>query len=354
MNAGQIWWGQIGNSLKLLTQVTNALRDCHSAVLQVSPKLPWRQVFYGMVDLRRSAFSGGRRLVRLPWTEGMEPGEFVLEELCSRTTRAEYWPGETCGAYLARKDDIVLNDYYVWVTGIHRKEDLSQWMGFLSQYVQHSPEHGQRAVFILEYDGAPTETMGTKKIDYAVEDYDCRVFCLELAAALRNTDLRNYQAELAQCICGIDPELCALLLEAGAPLLSDPVSTVQKVISTAKDPEGRPFAVRTEQQITSAAWHAGIVLMFPVLERYRMDLVSKHEADLASHLPISNSNGDKITDPYDLEIGPISYIIAQSDKNYSRDEVEGIRICRKARNLLAHNKPLPYEEVGKIDQLSRR
>ena len=78
MNAGVIWWGQIGNSLRLLTKVTNALRDCHSAVLQVPTGLPWRQSFYEAIDIRRSAFSGERRLVRLRWGENTDPGGLVL------------------------------------------------------------------------------------------------------------------------------------------------------------------------------------------------------------------------------------------------------------------------------------
>ena len=83
MNAGAIWWGQIGNSLRLLTKVTNSLRDCQSAVLQVPRKLPWRQDFYEAVDVRRAAFSAERRLMRLEWEENADPGEFLLNELCS-------------------------------------------------------------------------------------------------------------------------------------------------------------------------------------------------------------------------------------------------------------------------------
>lgn len=46
MISGSIWWGQIGNSLRLLTKVTNTLRDCQSAVFQVPQNFPWRQDFY--------------------------------------------------------------------------------------------------------------------------------------------------------------------------------------------------------------------------------------------------------------------------------------------------------------------
>ena len=160
MKAGTIWWGQIGNSLRFVAEITNALRDCNSAVLQVFPKLPWKYDLYEAVDIRRSIFSGERRLVRLPWAEDMEPGEFVLDELCSDKVRAEYWPGISCAQYLGALEDIVLNEYYIWVTGIHNKTDIVKWSEFISQYDAYAKNPGQRAVFVLEYDGEPCDFAG--------------------------------------------------------------------------------------------------------------------------------------------------------------------------------------------------
>ena len=62
MNAGEIWWGQIGNSLRLLTTVTNNLREGRSAVLQVPRNLPWRQDFYEAAGMRCAMLSAERRL----------------------------------------------------------------------------------------------------------------------------------------------------------------------------------------------------------------------------------------------------------------------------------------------------
>lgn len=352
MNPGSIWWGQIGNSLRLLTKVTNNLRDCQSAVLQVPQNLPWRHDFYEAIDIRRSAFSGERRLVRLVWEKSADPGQFVLEELCSSKVRAEYWPGLSYAAYLGSLEDIVLNEYYIWVTGIHGKADISKWVEFVAQYNHYAESLEQRAVFFLEYDGVPCELSGVEKIVYSVEKYDCRVFCLETATALNNTDLRDYQAELALYIGEGDPELCAALLSAGKELLLDPVKTAQHITSTEMNSEAKWYAHKTDQQISSAAWNAAIVLLFPVLEHYRMSFVGKYEATLSRHLPISNSNGDRVSDPYDLEIGAIHYIIGTAEKEFTAVEAENIRLCRKARNLLAHNKPLSYTDVLKIVSLS--
>lgn len=348
MNAGSVWWGQIGNSLRLLTNITNTLRDCQSAVLQVPQSLPWRQSFYEAIDIRRSSFSGEKRLMRLTWTEGEDPGKFVLDELCSDRVRAEYWPGQTYAEYLGAKDDILLNDYYVWVSCIHNKADVSKWIEFVIQYNQASVMHENRAVYILEYDGACIDVNGVDNIVYTLENYDCRVFCLETATSLGNIGLREYQAELALCIGGSNPELCNALLASGEKLLRDPVKTARSVIMESVTSEGKTFDNQSEQQLTSLAWKAAIVLLFPLLEKYRLDFISKYEHALARHLPISNSNGDRVTDPFDLEIGAIQYITGSSPNDFPGSDNDAIRLCRKARNLLAHNKPVPYEDVQRI------
>lgn len=348
MNPGAIWWGQIGNSLRLLTKVTNNLRDCQSAVLQVPQNFPWRQDFYEAIDIRRSSFGGERRMVRLSWQEEMDPGEFVLDELCSSRVRADYWPGQTYAEYLGSKGDLLMNDYYVWITGIHSKADVSKWAEFVTQYHNAAKDFENSAVFILECDDVSTDVLGVEKIVYSVENYDCRVFSLEASAALGNTDFRNYQAELALSICDNNPELCFALLMTGAKLLQDPVQTALEVTLKSYSSEGIPFAVLGEQGVHSAVWEATIVLLFPVLERYRMNFISKNESELARHLPISNSNGDRVTEPCDLEIGALYYIVSSASKEFASSDVETIRLCRKVRNLLAHNKIVPVDDVQKV------
>ena len=348
MNPGSIWWGQIGNSLRFLTKVTNSLRDCQSAVLQVPQNLPWRHDFYEAIDIRRSSFSGERRLVRLTWSDGMDPGEFILDELCSNRVRADYWPGQTYAEYLGSKSDLLMNDYYVWVTGIHNKADLSKWGDFVSRYHHVAKQLESTALFILEYDGANTDVSGVEKIVYAVENYDCRVFSLEAAAALGNTELRSYQAELALSICDNNPELCFALLMAGSKLLNNPVQATIEVTADSYSSDGLPFLSLNEQQIQSSAWEAAIVLLFPLLERYRMSFIDKSETELARHLPISNSNGERVTDPRDLEIGALYYIVSSASKVFSVTDVDAIRLCRKVRNLLAHNKIVPINDIQKV------
>lgn len=245
-----------------------------------------------------------------------------------------------------------MNDYYVWVNGIHNKSDLSKWEDFVSQYHQAAKQLESAAVFILEYDGANTDVHSIEKIVYAVEDYDCRVFSLEASDALGNTDLQDYQAELARSICCNNPELCFALLMAGNKLLHNPVQTTMEVVSNSYSSEGLPFKALDEQQIQSSAWEAAIVLLFPVLERYRMSFISKNKTELARHLPISNSNGDRVSDPCDLEIGTLFYITNHPNSVFSKEDVDSIKLCRDVRNLLAHNSLVSVDQIQRVLHLT--
>ena len=150
---------------------------------------------------------------------------------------------------------------------------------------------------------------------------------------------------------GGNPELCYELLVAGDRFLKKPVQTVSEVSATQCSSAGKPYDAMSEQQVQSAAWEASIVLLFPILERYRMDFVQNNSAELKRHMPISNSNGDRIVDPFDLEIGGLCYITSNDAKHFSEIDINTLRLCRKVRNLLAHNKAPSYSDVVNILKL---
>lgn len=351
MNAENIWWGQVGNSLRLLSSITERLRDHRSAVLHMPERFPWRQRFYREIDLRRAPYAMERRLKRIEWSGRGDPGKFVLETLCPLSVQADYWPGQSYGEYLGSRGNLALNDYDVWITGVHKKADVVKWAEFIAQYGAAAKDVDPHAAFLIEYDGPDVTAGAVERISCQIERYDCRVFCLETAAEQSEPRLRDYRAELALSIGGRNPELCAALLETGGRLADDPVDAARDVLDRARDSDGRPFPQRTETELTSAVWLAAVALLFPLIERYRIDFIERHKLELSRFLPISNSNGDQVTEPFDLEIGALCYIIANSRPGQyfcTPQEVNGLRLCRKIRNQLAHNKPADCADVEAV------
>ena len=95
-------------------------------------------------------------------------------------------------------------------------------------------------------------------------------------------------------------------------------------------------------------WRAAVVLLFPVLEGFRFDFITRHEKELSRYLPIHNSNGDVVTEPSDLELGSLFYVVNTASYAFSEQELETVSLCRNVRNLLAHNKPVPYGDVSAV------
>ena len=351
MNPAQIWWEQVGNSLRLLSDVTNCFRDCRSTVLHLPAKFPWRQYFATAVEKRRIPFSESRQFIMLDWDCNVDPGVQIMDDLCPMEVHAEYYPGMTRAAYLGSRGDILLCDSFVWVTGIHTKAQLCQWTEFVEQYEQAARNISKKAVFILEYDGQEAPPVSANQIRYTLENYDCRVFCLEAAALLNNTKLLAYQAELALSIGGNDPEFCYALLKEGERFMEHPVTVTDEVIAARRASDGRCFDATSEQQIIKAVWKAQLILFFPTLEQQRMTFVHKFRQQIDRHLPINGLHGSRITDPLDLEIGPLAHIISLPNVSIPSADCDIIHLCRTARNTLAHNKVLSWEHVQRISQM---
>lgn len=351
MRYDTIWWEQIGSSLRLLGGIADVFRDCVSTVLVRPAVMPWPEYFTESVQHRRAVFSAERRLIRLPWRSGRDPGDTVLKELCPERVRAAYWPGQSCGTYLGSQEDLVLNSCDIWVTGIHDSCDLLRWADFVRQYDRAAEKAEKRAVFLLDYDGPPVANCGLPVLHYIIESHDCRVFCQETVAAQKKSGFGEYRAELALQVGGRDPELCCALLQTGSMLEEDPVAAAAAVTAEHLTSDGRRFPALSEQQVLSAAWRSGVVLLFPVLEQWRLDFISRYEKTLASYLPISNSMGEKVTDPFDLEIGALHYLAGQHKIAFDPTDIEKIALCRRARNQLAHNKMISCDDAQRIRAL---
>ena len=385
-DAGAVWWGQIGNSLRLLSKIADVQRDGKSAVLRVPAKFPWRDYFDNQIDLRRESFSADRGLKRLAWPDPPEctPDFYILKKLCPPNVQADYWPGVKIAQYLGARDDLSLCDYDIYITGVHTEQVLSQWIEFVTLYAAaaHEKELDHHAAFIIEYDGpdlssgypgipiaAPPRFL-PEWLDCRVEDYDCRVFCLELASGqvqsktqsriqaqtetqpesqiesrLESPALRGYLAELAASVGGNYPEFCAALCDTGDLLLSNPVAAVKQTIAQCRDSAGNAFPDMRESEISSAVWRAMIVQLFPLLERCRLSIISKYQKEIAGYLPIDNGNGERIDEPFDLEISSLHFLITRAAFSVLPSELETVRLCRKIRNALAHNRLADFDDV---------
>lgn len=351
MNFAEIWWRQVGRSLRLCQEVVRRAYAETSFVLYLPRRLPWEAEFYDVMKDRLSSLQADR-MVRFVTCSGLQPGEQVLSELCSEDVRTGYWPGQSPAVYLAGLSDIPLNQMFVWVRQIETAGQLEQWRSFAAQYtataVRRDPE-ALHAVFILESRKAASSPAGESAVQYGITDGDCQVFCLE-AAALQEELPTEYLAALAQCVGAGDPELSGRLILRGKTFLQDPVNTARQVLSDESADSGEPFAGADKTVLHLRVWRAQIMTLFALVEEKRLAYIRTNEDRLRAWMPTPAENGALIRDPYELEFGNLFYMTRHAETDFTRQETEQIELCREVRNLLAHNELVPYDKVQALLQ----
>ena len=342
MDVSSIWWTQVGGSVRLIEQIEEKLRSECSFTLVLPQPLDWPDVFYSIVKDRACTISAERTLRYASYDGSGDPGDFVLQEFCPPDFRANYWPGDSCAEYLCQGEKLTFSNCFVWIRGIPSRAALRSWQTFVADYERAAARLPIHAVFVLEYCGKPGDNP-REELLYQPGERDCRIFCLQ-AADCGDQGLSVYLAELALKLGRGVPELSGKLLTLGTRLLENPMGTALS-LEGALSSTGKPLPELPEDFVRSAVWEAQIAWVFPLLERFRVRVVEQYEERLSPCLPIPNSNGDPIREPYDLEFGALYFLGKSSAVFYRSEDFNGITLCRDARNTLAHNNFLCYESI---------
>lgn len=339
----EIWWKQVGGSLRLVQAVVEHLQQEESLVLRTPKHIPWESTFEELLHRQLCTLDAGRMVRILDAGEVEEPEKFMLEELCPPDVRNRFWFNTTVAEHLAQSPALSLHQSYLWVRSIPSAAAMQKWKVFVRQYEKCAREQQlpQRAVFLLEAPGTGTDH-DFPTVLCAAQEHDCRIFCMEAAAG---SAMPDYLAELALRMGRQDPEACGLLLAAPDALLGDPIGTAKRLLSGARYSSGLPMPAPQEAQLHSAVLLAQIMQVFPRLEQFRLQYVQDHAVQLQTYLPIQGSQGDLIYDPQDLELGNLFFLCRQVGTNFSTEDYHRIDTCRTLRNKLAHNDLLTFEEV---------
>ena len=158
--------------------------------------------------------------------------------------------------------------------------------------------------------------------------------------------LRPYLAEVVSSVCGDDVELCAACVLRGMDFLSSPVQTINDVIENGHRSDGECyFFNKSEEEITVSIWESQLKYIFPLIESYRKYFIKRYFKEIKNVLPISNSYGEKVTNPEDVEIGTLFYLVERDDIFIYSTEYNELE---RYRNKLAHMSVLENEEVEAI------
>jgi len=348
----ELWWNHITKAHKFMEDIVAAALEGTSIILSLPVNVPWRNALLELVEGRLKLGNPKNSFEVLKCPEE-EAGLFLLNKFCKKERRASYRYGMTYAEFLGQCEDTVLNDRYVWVTDIPEAK-YEEWLDFIITYHKNVTKKTP-AVFILEINDvsfAKRAKKGIKKLifDQNIGAYDKFAFCA--LAATENSCreyMRPYLAELAATICSEDIELCAECVRAGNIFIKEPSDTVSYMIKEKRRSNGQPYQLsKTDEEIRRLVWETQLKNVFPAIEKYRGHFIEKYRSQIKKALPISNSYGERVTVPEDVEIGTLLYLAGCGAVAVSSWEYEELERYRNARNKLAHLDILDPDDVDAV------
>lgn len=319
---GEIWWSLPGESAVFYNKLVQ--RMGHGLVLRQEDRIPFRNILWEKVSTAH-----GCPVRVLEWGERDRcPGDFLLKHLFTPKQRALYFPSESYGAYLA---SLASERMLVRITGIRGREMARQWEQLIDEY---RTSGGHTLLLVAECD----RDAGPGALEHRVNPNQCRGFLLLLAGILNNTQIPDYQAELAMNLAPHDPELSSELLLQGEQLLLDVTQTAGG------------YGIDREQS-ASAVQQTNLVCLFPKIERCRFVFAKKYWTELMPYLPIRSVEGELIDDPMELEVGHINYLLRNKGQLRNLPGADSIPLCAMVRNKIAHNQQIPYATLATLNKL---
>ncbi len=355
----QIWWQQVPKASQFIGTIVKHASEQVSQVLLSPGYLPWWDSLYDIVADQINFNDPQGRVVRITEEDiaaCANFGSFILTEFCSDTQRVSYRRGQSIASFLAKNDDVILNQHYIWIHRIPEAR-VHECMQFISEYQTNAPEGKKRGVFILEVEERIAPKQMSKKLmrisfNNCIDAFDSVAFCtmVSLTASLINPIFRPYLAEVASAVCGSDIELCAACIERTEAFLREPYRTLKAITEETCRSDGTPYVCDDERVVSDKIWEGQVRIIFPHLEKYRRAFVLNHYDEILRSLPLKKEVGeDDITDPRDIELGQLTYLISRDRYiQSSKIERESLPIFKEARNKLAHLSPLSFGEVEKI------
>jgi len=346
-----IWWNQVTNAVKYVSDIKKALLEEKSILLKYASGMPWRDQLVASVVDEVKVQNGDKKFVNISNVE--DPGKYLLKEFCKPEKRAEYRPSKGYAKFFAESDDIVLHDRYLWIKVIDQK-NLEDWLNFVSEYVKERGKKLNNAVFILECPGETSTTVKkgvkTYSIDDYIGEYDRIVFAVLAASSVKDRPFINtYLSELVANIAGNDIELAAECIKAYKAFLENPLAFIRMIVDEKIRSDGEQFVfTRTSDEVNHLIWLSQIKTVYPHLEEYREDFVQRHYNAIARQLPIQASYGETYDDPKDVELGTLMYMVGSGCFSISTTEYEKLKKYKEARNKLSHLTALSINEIKEL------
>ncbi len=249
----------------------------------------------------------------------------------------------------------------IWVDGLDAldPDDWSNWKQFLVDYAQasRSVREFERTLFVVVLAGSPPADPPERDVTLTTHDWRDVVDEMDLLflsyERLGQRDLSpTMHSLLATAVARVatwDLETAERLLDEQHDVILDPVPMLRSVardkgwttdtpvgwgVGTASGNGSRNAVLAAldhpPREIRRRVWSAQASVMLPAIDRFRLEIIREHYAQLATYL---ESEGNAI-DPLDLDIGGLTGMIHRP--GFDDSVQRRVRRLNGWRNDLAH------------------
>ena len=350
-----LWWNKVTNASHFLSHIIEYIQEGQNIILQLPECVPWYMTMRDIISTEVARLNS-TRAYKCVTDSGIEPGEYLFNEFCKQEKRAHYRPGIGYAEFLAGSDDIVLNDYILWVSDV-AKEQVKKWYSFIGDYTKALGKKKHGCIFLIETRSKNNlqEKKGIRNISYEkeIEYYDNYLFNMLAASSLKESALfKRYLAEVVSTVLFDDVELASKCVGYGRNFLENPIETICQIVENELRSDGTEFTFKMgEKSMQEYIWEAQIKVIFPLVEKHRSSIIKKYKAEIERLLPIKAVYGEVFNEANDVELGTISYLASIGKIEMSGRDSDKVLKLKEARNTLAHLGILPQEKVDEIFDL---
>lgn len=357
-NWSDFWWNNITGANYVVSQVVQILLGNATAIVEVPADLPWRKEMRSAIETSfRSQSMANEMIVEVvdssdEYSPGITVGKFLLDRYAnSREVRNGYRErsGKSIQRYLI--DNSVLKNRIMWIKGLSGL-DANDWIKFCKEF---DPGTSDKGLFVLEIHGSYPKIEQknvhiVKLLDF-VSNYDVQLLCSFILSNQANYSAawKNYLSATVSSLCDTDAEIAEHILcssdlkEKPFPIILSEIACQEDYWARGSDPSSKHILALVRKnnisEIEKRIWKAQVQALFPIIEFERMRIISVYRHELAAELNeyIVEQYKKRVTEPDDLELGTIHYMLASGlftphDK-YVEDRIAFLHKCR---NCLAH------------------
>ncbi len=363
----KLWWENITGPATLIKSVEETIVSNKSVVLQMPSLIPWKEGFYSEINNRIHEFNREANLEVFDCKE--ESSDVVIsEESLAKFLIDKYGYPETLQSYrksskvtiqehMIKKE--VLKNQIIWVTNI-TDEAFPVWYSFLQKFNSKGLKDG---LFIIEIFQQEINLPNFGLLEYKkyITYYDQLLFNhILISECSLSPEWKQYIAMLATIICLNDIELSGLLINRKEIIKKSPVQCLKKIFSEQESKDkysdisldkNHPFNLITNNKsnyLKNKIWETQLKIIFPLLEEERINYIEKHKEELeyilGKHNITNREFGERITNPYDVEIGALDHISRSLLNNNTNlfslkdsEEKNRLSLIHSMRNSIAHH-----------------